>query len=110
MRVFQSEFTDTEIIESLRHVLTWFCLYMKGIRTRFLQKNEELAKQIFHDCYDGKSVWQNNVMKMTNHEGWEILLLIGLGYYLRAMLDLSDPILNEMLLMSQREFARRYSK
>lgn len=111
MKVFQSDFTDTEIIESLRHVLTWFCLYMKDIRTKFLLKNEDLAKQIFHDCDDGKSVWQNNVMKMTHSGGLGNTIANRVnGYYLRAMLDMKDPLLNEMLLMSQREFARRYSK
>ena len=109
--VFQSSFTDTEIIESLRHVLAWFCQYMKEVRTKFLEQNKGLAEQIFHECDDDNNVWHNNVMKMTHTGGLGSSIANRVnGYYLRAMLNLKDPILNEMLLMSQREFARRYTE
>lgn len=107
--VFESEYTNDEILESLRHVLSWFLIMMQDIRKRFLKDNPELADRLFKLFDNNKTPHQNSVMKMSrtcevNHNE----LLLANGQYLTALLKQKSPILNEMLLLSSNMICGQY--
>ena len=105
--LFETMFSDDEILISMRRVLTWFMLTIQNIRKEYLSKNTNLAFQIFKAFDNGKLPYQNTVMKMasTNQQltHWSKYN----GYHTRALLNLKNPIVNELILYASRTLNRK---
>lgn len=110
--VFASNYTDDEIIESLRHVLTWFMRTMSDLRKDYLEYNPDLALELLALFDDGKAPLLNNTIKMAptglrSQPKSTQKLAKGNGYHLRAMLNLKSEVANESMLFAMRSFNRK---
>lgn len=104
--VFDVNHTDEEILISMRHVLAWFMLTIQNIREEFLQKNSDLATELFRFFNNSKAPYQNDVMKMYGSSYSFSDLSRHNGMYQRALLRLRNPILNEIMVMGSRNIGQ----
>ncbi|MCF4174888.1 hypothetical protein [Vibrio sp. McD22-P3] len=107
--VFDTDYTDEEILISLRNVLTWFLTSMSDIRKRYLAVNHDMAVDIFHTLDNGKLAHSNSVMKMDANSGRHSCFTLNQtnGYHLRALLDLKCSMVNEIVFYSSRSFRKK---
>ena len=106
---FDTKYSDDEIIISMRRVLAWFMLTMQNIRNEYLEKNKKLATQIFKAFDNGKLPYQNTVMKMASTNQQLTHWAKYNGYHTRALLNLENPIVNEMMICASQNLNREIS-
>lgn len=109
--VFKTDYTDDQILISMRRVLIWFLKTMDQIRHDYLAENHDLAKSNFNIFDDGKTPHLNSIMTMSLTPGSVSLCQkkMANGYHLRSMLNLKSKIANEMMFYANRHFNRRLS-
>lgn len=104
--VFATDYTDEQILISMRRVLVWFLKEMTEIRQGFLAENKELGEEIFNTYDDGKLTYKNAVMRMALKDVGCFVKAKTNGQYLSAMLRLKKNVVNECMLMSLRHIGR----
>jgi len=107
--VFRTEYTNDQILMSMRRVLVWFLKSMHNIRQDYLTENYDLAKDNFNIFDDGKTPHLNSVMTMASASATIGQKKMANGYHLRSMLNLKSKIVNEMMFYANRNFNRRLS-
>jgi hypothetical protein len=107
--VFKTEYTDDQVLMSMRRVLVWFIKTMQNIREEYLAENYDLAKSNFNIFDDGKTPHLNSIMTMASSSVALGQKKMANGYHLRSMLNLKSKIVNEMMFYANRKFNRRLS-
>lgn len=106
---FHTNYTDDQILISMRRVLTWFLKTMHNIRQDYLAINYDLAKDNFNIFDNGKTPHLNSIMTMASASLTSGQKKMANGYHLRSMLNLKSKIVNEMMFYANRSFNRSLS-